>query len=367
MEREAVREYVEHAQSIIDASPQMDEANTKAAVLRDFLDLIGWDIPANTQLEYSVKAFGKTYKVDYALVLEGAPVAFIEAKGVDTPLTDKHREKLAAYLKNEDVNWGVLTNGEEYEFYRRRVVDTKVKVNALADTKLQNLPERITILRAFTKDAIQTGNSEKIASRINSLKQARKVLESEKDRLATEVTGLLTDEISDTIATPAESQAKEMIDRLVQDIEREIDPDSGQSSKIKTESESEREIPENESSDRVDNAPFDTSGRYVVKFSNSTESIAAVSGRTQSKAMVKAANYLIQYHELINRIDIPWVPSQNKAIINDVPEWERADPVYKELVNGYYLDTKLNKSGKQREIRNMVGQCGLGVTFEGDW
>ncbi|MBP1986208.1 type I restriction endonuclease [Halolamina salifodinae] len=191
----------------------MDEANTKAAVLRDFLDLLGWDIPANTQLEYSVKAFGKTYKVDYALVLEGAPVAFIEAKGVDTPLTDKHREQLAAYLKNEDVNWGVLTNGEEYEFYRRRVVDSKVNVNALADTKLQNLPERITVLRAFTKEAIQTGDSEKIATRINNLKQARSVLESEKDRLATEVTELLTDEISDAIATPAESQAKEMIDR----------------------------------------------------------------------------------------------------------------------------------------------------------
>jgi hypothetical protein len=333
MEREAVSVYVEHAQSTIESSPQMGEATTKAAVLRDFLDLLGWEIPADTQLEYPVKAFRRTFKVDYALVLEGAPVAFIEAKGVDTPLTDDHREQIQEYMKSEDVNWGVLTNGAEYEFYRRQVIDSKVNVNALADTELQNLPERITILRAFTKDAIQTGDSEKIASRINSLKQARKVLESEKDRLATEVTGLLTDEISDAIATPAESQAKEMIDRLIQDIEREIDPDSGPSSKIKTESESEQEIPENESSDRVDNAPFDTSGRYVVKFSNSTESIAAVSGRTQSKAMVKAANYLIQYHELIDRIDIPWVPSQNKAIINDVPEWERADPVYKELEN----------------------------------
>jgi len=36
----------------------MDEANTKAAVLRDFLKLLNWQIPQNTQLEYSVEAFG---------------------------------------------------------------------------------------------------------------------------------------------------------------------------------------------------------------------------------------------------------------------------------------------------------------------
>jgi hypothetical protein len=73
MNREEVREYVEDSQSVLEASPQMDEANTKAAILRDFLDLLEWEIPTNTQLEYSVKAFGQTYKVDYALILEGAP------------------------------------------------------------------------------------------------------------------------------------------------------------------------------------------------------------------------------------------------------------------------------------------------------
>ena len=178
----------------------------------------------------------------------------------------------------------------------------------------------------------------------------------------------MADWVSEAISSQAESQAKEMIDRLVQDIEREIDPNSGPSSAVERESEIERrEVTENEPSNGIGDAPFDTSGRYVVKFSNSTDVIAAISGRTQSKAMVNAANYLIQYHNLIDKVNIPWVPSQNKAIINDVSEWEHADPVYKELVNGYYLDTKLNKSGKQREIKRMVGQCGLGVTFEGDW
>lgn len=35
MNREAVRDYVNQSDSVLDSSPQMDEANTKAAVLRE--------------------------------------------------------------------------------------------------------------------------------------------------------------------------------------------------------------------------------------------------------------------------------------------------------------------------------------------
>ena len=225
MNDDAVKDYVDHAQATIEAAPQMDEANTKAAVLRDFLDLLDWTIPDNTQLEYSVKAFGKTYKVDYALILDGTPVAFLEAKGVDTRLSDAHREQLEAYLKNEDVNLGILTNGEEYEFYRREVVDTKVNVNTLERTGLQSLPKRVTTLRAFTKDAIQNNEWEKILNRIKELREARTTLEREKDDLATEIAELFSERISGKITPQTESQAKEMIDRLIGDIENEINSD----------------------------------------------------------------------------------------------------------------------------------------------
>ncbi|WP_225333010.1 type I restriction endonuclease [Halomicrobium urmianum] len=366
MDEKAVRDYVAETQSVIDASPQMDEANTKAAVLRDFLELLGWEVPANTQLEYSVEAFGRTYRVDYALVLEGTPVAFIEAKGVDTALSEKHRDQLAAYLKNEDVNWGILTNGEEYEFYRRRVVDSKVTVNALSDATLQSLPDQINILRAFTEHAIQTGDAEKIATRVNELKRARKTLETEKDRLALEVTELLTDSVSDVVASPAESQAKEMIDGLVQEIEREIDPDRASPSAADSDA----------SEDGMDGLirnggrkrrPFDTSGRYVIRIYDGDDAVAAVSDRTQAKAMVGVANYLVRFHGLTDRIDVPWVPSRNKAIINDEPEWAEADPVYKELVDGHHIDTKLSKRGKKREVERMAAECGVTVEFDGDW
>jgi hypothetical protein len=60
MEEKPLQEYVDSAQSVIEDSPQMQEATTKASLLNDFVELLGWEIPKNTELEYSVKAFGKT-------------------------------------------------------------------------------------------------------------------------------------------------------------------------------------------------------------------------------------------------------------------------------------------------------------------
>jgi len=227
MDRDAVREYVEQSDAVLESSPQMDEANTKAAVLRDFLSLLDWQIPQNTQLEYSVEAFGQTYKVDYALILDGTPVAFLEAKGADTALTADHDEQLSSYMMNKNVNYGVLTNGKQYRFFQRRVDASNVNVQQVGDVALEDLPNRLAVLKAYEKDAIESGESGKILGRINELREARRTLKADKDDLAVELSNTLADEVSDSISSLAETQAKEMIDRLVEDIDSEIDADGG--------------------------------------------------------------------------------------------------------------------------------------------
>lgn len=223
MDRKAVREYVDLSKVVLDSSPQMDEANTKAAVLRDFLELLDWEIPTNTQLEYSVKAFGQTYRVDYALVLEGTPVSFLEAKGADTALTTDHDEQLTSYMMNENVNYGILTNGKRYRFFQRRVDASAVNVQKVGDVDLEGLPDHLAVLSAYEKSAIESGESGNILGRINELRDARRTLEAEKDDLAVALANLLADRVSETISSLAETQSKELIDRLVTDIESEID------------------------------------------------------------------------------------------------------------------------------------------------
>jgi len=234
MNRDAVSEYVEQSDGVLEASPQMDEANTKAAILRNFLDLLEWKIPQNTQLEYSVEAFGRTYKVDYALILDGTPVAFLEAKGADTALNAKHDEQLSSYMMNKNVNYGILTNGKQYRFFQRQVAASNVDVQQVGDITLEDLPNHLAVLRAFEKDAIESGESGKILSRINELREARRTLETEKDDLAITLSNVLANEISDAILSLAETQAKEMIDRLVEDIVTEIDADGGSTEYPKT-------------------------------------------------------------------------------------------------------------------------------------
>jgi len=223
MDRESVRRYIDEVESAFETSPQMNEANTKAAVLRDFLNLLNWEIPANTELEYSVEAFGQTYRVDYALILEGTPVAFIEAKGADTALTTAHNEQLSSYMMNENVNYGILTNGKQFRFFQRCVNSSNVDVKVVGDIQLENLSERLTVLEAYTKEAIESGESGKILGRINELQEARSTLRETKDNLATEIADMLSERVSDTISSLAKSQSKELIDRLVEDIESEID------------------------------------------------------------------------------------------------------------------------------------------------
>jgi hypothetical protein len=227
MERDSVREYVTRSKSVLNSSPQMDEANTKAAVLHDFLELLGWKIPVNTQLEYSVEAFGQTYKVDYALVLEETPVAFLEAKGADTTLTGDHDEQLSSYMMNKNVNYGILSNGKQYRFFQRRVDASNVNVQKVGDISLENLPNRLSVLKAYEQGAIESGESGKILGRINELRESRQVLKQNKEELAGDLAGLLSNQVSETVSSLAESQSKELIDRLVADIESEIDGDGG--------------------------------------------------------------------------------------------------------------------------------------------
>ena len=360
MDEDAVKDYVDHAQATIEAAPQMDEANTKAAVLRDFLDLLDWTIPDNTQLEYSVKAFGKTYKVDYALILDGTPVAFLEAKGVDTSLTDKHREQLEAYLKNEDVNLGILTNGEEYEFYRREVIETKVNVNTLGRTGLQSLPERVTTLRAFTKDAIQNNEWQKILNRIKELREARTTLEREKDDLATEVAELFSERVSGTITPQTESQAKEMIDRLIEDIKNEINSDGDPADRDEVEKSPQTVVKKDQ---------MDSDGAYQITFFDGENELVEFSASQQADVFIEAVDYLVRNHKLISELEpLPYIPGRTRPIIHEESSFEGKQMKQpRKLAGGYYIETNLSSTQKQRELRRLTNMYDLEIQISGGW
>lgn len=355
MEQKSLQEYVESAQSVIKNAPQMQEATTKASLLNDFVKLLGWEIPTNTELEYSVKAFGKTHKVDYALLLGGQPSAFLEAKGLDTPLNPDFREKFEDYLRGENVNWGILTNGREYEFYQRRVIDSTVKVELIEQTTLEQLPSKSRIIEAYQPEMIRAKESEVVIEHIRELRKSWKTLTEEKDELATAIVDTLTESVSNAIESDAESQAKEMIDRLITDIESEIDTDAGQADG------GGRQTSSTSSED-----PPTTSASYSVEITQDEHVVETFEDSVQSDLLASVVNYLIQTHSLILAIEpLPYIPGKKRAIVNDEPTYngeEMAQP--RELEQGHYLEVNLSWGQKQREIQRLVKTCDLEATIE---
>jgi hypothetical protein len=367
MDRGTVEKYVKQSDNVLNSSPQMGEATTKAAILQSqkgisFLELLNWEIPENTQLEYSVEAFGNTYKVDYALILDGTPVAFLEAKGADTSLTADHEEQLSSYMTNENVTYGILTNGKQYRFFQRRVDASNVDVQKVGGIVLKELPNRLAVLNAYEKDAIESGESGKILGRINELREARRTLEADKDDLAVELSNTLADEVSDSISSLAETQAKELIDRLVADIDSEIDADRNESTE-------QADSLTQQSTDSIEST--DSSGEYIIRIQNEDTTLATFTDGTQRDTMGAAVNYLVDNHDLISHIEpLPYMPGRKKIIINDqtsYPDNDNEMRAPQELSGGYYLETHDNKQGKKREIRRLAEHCGITVTFEGQW
>jgi len=300
--------------------------------------------------------------VDYALILDGTPVAFLEAKGVDTALTDDHEDQLSSYMTNKNVTYGILTNGKQYCFFQLRVDASNVDVQKVGDVDLEDLPNRLAVLKAYKKDAIESGESGKILVRINELREARRTLEADKDDLAVTLSNTLADEVSDSISSLAETHAKEMIDRLVADIESEIDTD---------EKKSKREIADSlgETPEKVGDSDVDR--EYVIEIQRNESTLAVLDSDNQSDVMADAVDYLIQNHGLISRIEpLPYVPGNKNALINDQPvhpDDERDMRTYRELMNGYSLFTSFNKRDKKRHIERLADKCDLAIESRGGW
>ncbi len=110
----SLEEVLEKAAGAIQSGLLTDEAKVRYAVITPILDALGWDPKHPTELivEYSV---GNGW-VDYALLLQGKPVVFVEAKRLGN-LDYKAEDQLFNYASNRGVPILVLTDGQIWDFY----------------------------------------------------------------------------------------------------------------------------------------------------------------------------------------------------------------------------------------------------------
>lgn len=225
MDLEGLEDYVSRSRSIIDQSPQMDEQNTKTKLIQPLIDVIGWDIySSEVELEFPVKMGRSSKKVDFAMLLNDTPVLFVEAKGLDNSISTSDKDQLASYMRQEGVNWGLLSNGEKFRILKRKKNSEKPEELSLGEFNIEELNQHQRVLETLSKESIESGESENIAETIQKKREAVKELKRKKEKLSQEVAQLITTEIGRDISQKANEKAKTYMDELIESLKSQTHP-----------------------------------------------------------------------------------------------------------------------------------------------
>lgn len=215
MNGEVVENYVGQSQTLLEASPQMDEENTKVKIIQPFVDLLGWNFySTEVQLEYTVQMGTQSSKVDYALMVGDTPVVFIEAKPARSDLSDGNVRQLQSYMRQElSVDWGVLTNGKEFEILSVTGDHRQDGETSIATFDLDEMADNPDILEILTKDAIQSGRAGDIARQLTQTNRAISRLTDRETPIAERLTDVLQDELDET-PLDLEEQSLDFVNEL---------------------------------------------------------------------------------------------------------------------------------------------------------
>ena len=349
-----IETYIERSQALLEEFPQMGEENTKAKLIQPLIELLGWDVySAEVELEYPMQIGRGNTRADYALLLDGVPVIFIEAKGCDSTLSESDRTQLTSYMRQKGVDWGLLTNGTTFEVLKRRQNSARPEEVSLDHFTLDELTDHWSVLRLLSKELVKTGEADTIAQRIEAKQRAVRTLKSNKEDIAERVTNVVTDEVGDTLAQEIETESKAFVDALI--------------TSFGTEQDTAIQITDQEPETAPEERP---AGEHTITFWQDGDLVHSFGDANQSDVMAAAVNVLIRDYELIDRFDsFPYVPGEKTAVLNSEPVHPTGEEMVlsRELSSGYYLFTGLSKEGKQRYVTRFADLCGLTAEFDGQW
>lgn len=155
-----IRESLKQLASRIDSLPETitgNEEATKHALVLPFFQTLGYDVfnPLEFIAEYTADVgIKKGEKVDYAIVLDEAPVILIECKAFGEDLS-KHGSQLFRYFGVSRAKFGILTDGAIYRFFTDLDDENKMDLRPFLTIDLRRLRDRdITEISKFSRDVI---------------------------------------------------------------------------------------------------------------------------------------------------------------------------------------------------------------------
>ncbi len=145
----SLKEY--HRQYLKKTNSDLDESGTRLMINSFLTEVLGFAPIEEVKTEYMIRG---TY-ADYVIQLKGVRHFLVEVKALGINLSDKHLRQAINYGANEGIEWALLTNGRQFEFYKilfeKPISERKVFSVDLSDTsKLKASVETIQYLHKLS-------------------------------------------------------------------------------------------------------------------------------------------------------------------------------------------------------------------------
>ena len=183
-----LRKYVLKSTEIIKRNPRLTEATTKAILVEPLLKVLGWDTwnPGEVDREYTIPEIGE--RVDIALKIMGRARVFIETKrwDIDKRLDDGMAKQIIKYAKLGDIDWCVLTNGNEIRVYNaswKGDISERLFFRSSLDEYLENKDN----LFLLSKQNLQKGEVDRKGRVYLTKKRIVEWVKNNKENLANEI------------------------------------------------------------------------------------------------------------------------------------------------------------------------------------
>lgn len=181
-----------------------NEEQTKNAFIMPFFQTLGYDVfnPLEFVPEFTADVgIKKGEKVDYAMVIDGAPQILIECKSINENLTN-HDSQLFRYFGTTSSKFGLLTNGKEYRFYTDLDEQNKMDSTPFLTVDLTNIKDNQFLeLAKFHKENFDVDKISSSAAELKYLNNLKLFLSENLNEPTESFIAYLVSQIYDGIKT----------------------------------------------------------------------------------------------------------------------------------------------------------------------
>lgn len=147
-----------HKRFLSGAFTELDESGTRIMINHFLTDVLGFAALEEVRTEYMIKG---TY-ADYMIQLNGKRHFLVEVKAYSLTLNESHLRQAVNYGANEGVEWALLTNGKQFDFYRilfEKPIQNK-KIFSIDLSDAGNIKRAVEEIQFLAKDSVVKGGLE---------------------------------------------------------------------------------------------------------------------------------------------------------------------------------------------------------------